>query len=74
MLEMIESRERREQLVQNAWKFVRTNDWEANSSRYLELIRTLLTVSPETMSVQHALGAQPDLSTADRISKRESVS
>lgn len=74
MLEMIESRERREQLVQNAWEFVRTNDWEANSSRYLELIRSLLTVSPETMSLQHALGPQPDLSTPDRISKRESAS
>jgi glycosyltransferase involved in cell wall biosynthesis len=73
MLEMIESRERREHLVRNALEFVRTYDWAANSSRYLELIRSLLSVSPEISSRQCAFEQQAGPGTPVRTSKRESV-
>jgi hypothetical protein len=59
--------------VRNALEFVRTYDWAANSSRYLELIRSLLSVSPEISSRQCAFEQQAGPGTPVRTSKRESV-
>jgi glycosyltransferase involved in cell wall biosynthesis len=38
MLELIRNSERRADLVRNASKFIETNDWESNKSRYLNIV------------------------------------
>jgi len=41
MLELIKNSERRSDLVRNASKFIDSNDWESNKSRYLDVVDSL---------------------------------
>jgi glycosyltransferase involved in cell wall biosynthesis len=69
MLELIRGRERRQQLVRNAWEFVCQNDWEQNGPRYLDLIRSLLA---RRLSTDTQYLAEPSASsaTSSRISRQ----
>ncbi len=69
MFEMIDDQERRERLVRNACEFVGRNDWETHSPRYLELISSLLTFSPEGTRAPIPVEQPVVRGTSRRISK-----
>jgi glycosyltransferase involved in cell wall biosynthesis len=70
MLEMIHDKKRCERLVRNAWEFVCRNDWETNGPRYLELISSLLTLSPQGTRLPYPLEQPVTPGTSTRISKQ----